>query len=127
MFDVVNDVSSYPEFLPWCQRAEILEQSDTLMIARLTLQKAGMTQSFTTRNRLDRPARIDLALVDGPFSSLDGYWRFQALGNEGCKTEMNLRFDFSSALLNRTLGAVFGQATDTMVDAFSDRAVSLYG
>jgi ribosome-associated toxin RatA of RatAB toxin-antitoxin module len=126
MFDVVNDVISYPVFLPWCDASEIIEQSDREMVARLTLAKAGMRQSFTTRNRLERPNAIDMGLVDGPFRSLEGHWRFSALGDDGCKVDMNLRFDFSSKLANMALGKVFEQAADSLVDAFCIRAEKLY-
>lgn len=126
MFDVVNDVRAYPEFLPWCHGARVLEESDQLMVAALSIRKAGISAEFTTRNRLHRPDKIDLALVDGPFRTLEGRWRFTPLGEDGCKTEMSLRFDFSSRMLDMTLGRIFEQVADTMVDAFCRRAEQQY-
>lgn len=126
MFDVVNDVASYQEYLPACSRSEVIESSHEFMTARLTLTKAGVSQQFTTRNKLVGEERIDLQLVDGPFTSLNGYWLFSQLGSDGCKTEMNLTFDFNSKMLNATFGKVFEQVADGLVEAFCDRAKSLY-
>lgn len=127
MFDVVNDVAMYQDYLPSCSRSEVLESAPGMMVARLTLSKAGVSQQFTTRNKLVRPERIDLQLVEGPFTSLTGYWLFSQLGSDGCKTEMNLTFDFNSRMLNATFGKVFEQVADSLVEAFCDRAKVLYG
>ena len=126
MFDVVNDVGSYQDYLPSCSRSEVIESSPEFMVARLTLTKAGVSQQFTTRNNLVGLERIDLQLVDGPFTSLNGFWLFSQLGNDGCKTEMNLAFDFNSRMLNATFGKVFEQVADSLVEAFCDRAKVLY-
>ena len=104
----------------------MIESSSEFMVARLTLTKAGVSQQFTTRNKLVGPQRIDLQLVEGPFTSLNGYWLFSQLGNDGCKTEMNLTFDFNSRMLNATFGKVFEQVADSLVEAFCDRAKVLY-
>ena len=127
MFDLVNDVAAYPEFLPWCSDSRVLESSETEMLASLTISKAGISHAFTTKNQLRRPEQIRLVLVNGPFSSLEGSWRFSRLGEDGCKVAMNLVFDFNSAILNLTLGRVFSHAADTLVDAFCDRAGRVYG
>jgi ribosome-associated toxin RatA of RatAB toxin-antitoxin module len=104
----------------------VIESSPEFMVARLTLTKAGVSQQFTTRNNLVGLERIDLQLVDGPFTSLNGFWLFTQLGNDGCKTEMNLAFDFNSRMLNATFGKVFEQVADSLVEAFCDRAKVLY-
>jgi ribosome-associated toxin RatA of RatAB toxin-antitoxin module len=126
MFDVVNDVALYQDYLPLCSRSEVIESSPEFMVARLTLTKAGVSQQFTTRNKLVSAERIDLQLVEGPFTSLNGYWLFSQLGSDGCKTEMNLTFDFNSRMLNATFGKVFEQVADSLVEAFCDRAKVLY-
>lgn len=127
MFEVVNDVAAYPEFLPWCAGSEILSQDKEWMVAKLLMAKAGFTQSFTTRNRLDHPGSIVVELVDGPFSKLLGSWRFDQLGQDGCRISMDLEFDFNNRLFNVTLAGVFALAADKMVDAFCARANELYG
>jgi ribosome-associated toxin RatA of RatAB toxin-antitoxin module len=127
MFDVVNDVVSYPAFLPWCVDVKLLASSSTVIVARLDLAKGRIRQSFSTRNELDSPNHISMSLVEGPFSLLKGEWHFTQLGDEGCKVEMNLRFDFNNRLMNATLGKVFSVAADRLVDAFCERADVLYG
>lgn len=127
VFDVVNDVASYELFLPWCEKSEVLEQADDSLTGRLTLSRGGIKQRFTTRNEFISGERINLHLVDGPFSTLKGRWLFTPLGDEGCKVEMKLTFDFDSQLANLILGKVFEQAADTMVDAFCTRTRQLHG
>lgn len=127
MYDIINDVMSYPQFLPWCVGAHILAQSDDELVARLDLAVAGLSQSFTTRNKLSPPHGMALELVDGPFSLLAGRWSLRPLGEEGCKVSMQLRFEFNSQLANVTLGRVFTNATDQMVEAFCRRADVLHG
>ena len=126
MFAVVNDVPRYPEFLPWCKGSEVLSESSDVMIARLTLAKSGLQQDFTTRNELHHPNMIKMDLVNGPFSSLSGEWKFHALGEDGCRASMHLEFDFSGLLFNMTLAKVFESAADKMVDAFCERADKIY-
>ncbi len=125
MFDLVNDVLAYPEFLPWCSRAWILESQSWEMVARIEVTKGALVQSFTTRNHLKRPHEIHLSLVEGPFKSLAGSWLFSALDESACKVEFALQFDLSKAIAGLALGPVFSQATGTMVDAFCMRAKAL--
>lgn len=127
MFDVVEHVAAYPDFLPWCSRANVLEQSREHQVAELELSRAGMMQRFTTRNTLERPGRITLALVRGPFRRLTGEWRFTPLGNMGCKVELMLTFEMDGQLMKMALGQLWAMAADRMVDAFCVRAESLYG
>ena len=126
MFDVVNDVAAYPEFLPWCVKSRIHAEDDLHMLAELTIAKAGMQQSFTTRNQLLPYKSIQMELVKGPFKRLTGLWTFKQLGEEGCKVVMDMRFDVDSGLFNRTLAGIFGMAADKMVDAFCARAEVIY-
>ena len=127
MFSVVNDVKAYADFLPWCDQSEVLEENDAEMVARLSIARSGIRQSFTTRNRLNCPTGIDIRLIDGPFSRLQGSWRFDPLGHEGCKVIMRLSFGFDNKLINLAVSKVFETAADNMVDAFCARADSLYG
>lgn len=126
MFHLVNDISSYPEFLPWCAGAEIHQQSESEIMASLDVAKGGMSHRFTTRNTLLVPDMIDMKLVDGPFRNLCGHWKFQSLDTNACKVILNLEFEFSGSLTKMAFGAVFSQAATTMVDAFCRRADELY-
>ena len=126
MFELVNDVSAYPAFLPWCNASRIISVEPEVLVAELTVARSGITQSFTTRNLLYRPERIELQLVDGPFKKLAGSWDFRSLGQDGCRVEMQLSFEVDSRLAGVLLERVFEQATNSLVDAFCQRADELY-
>ncbi len=127
MFDLVNDVRRYPEFLQGCQATEVLAEGEDFIEARLTIAKAGINQSFSTRNTLVRPQRMEMRLVDGPFTRFEGVWRFQALSAEACKVSLDMEFEVANRLTGAALGAVFKQVANMMVDAFVKRAKQIYG
>ena len=127
MFTIVNDVCAYPSFLPWCESAQIDEASESAMSATLTLARAGLRYSFSTRNTLSFPDRITMELIKGPFSHLYGEWDFIPLGEDGCRVRMQLDFEVGGRVARTALGSVFNKAADTMVDAFCDRADKLHG
>jgi len=127
MFELVNDFERYPEFLPGCRRASVVERGDDYLVGRMTLAKGGVEQSVTTRNDLERPERIDLSLVDGPFKRLSGRWRFRAMGEDACKIELEMSFEFSNRLLGMAFGRLFQQVAGQLVDAFTRRADQVYG
>lgn len=126
MFDLINDVQRYPEFLPWCAKTEIVSQTDEELVATLYLSKGGLKYSFTTRNQLQRPLKMTLALEEGPFSELVGEWDFKPLSDEACKVSLNLRFEFAGKIASMAMGKVFNQVATTLVDAFVTRADEIY-
>ncbi len=125
MYALVNDVPSYPQFLPWCGGARIIEHTDTLMQAAVDIAYLGVRQTFTTRNTLVANERIDLALVSGPFSRLSGQWRFTQLGDLGCKVEFELNYAFEG-LIGVVIAPVFDRIAATFVDSFVKRADALH-
>ena len=127
MFDVVNSVEDYPEFLPWCDGARVISGDNCHVIAEILVARSGVKRSFTTKNYLCRPDTIELHLVEGPFRMLSGNWSFSPLGNNGCRVEMQLAFDLDSTLAGTFLSKVFDQGANTLVDAFCDRADHIYG
>lgn len=127
MFDLVNDVASYPDFLPWCSQAKILESTDAQMLAEVTVSGGGFSKSFTTRNHLTKPSDIIMEHVDGPFKSLKGHWRFVSLSDEGCRIELDMSFELDGGVKAMLFGVVFNKIADKLVDAFSQRARDLYG
>ncbi len=130
MFTLVTDVDHYPQFLPWCDRASVLETTADGVVAQVGIAIGGIRQSFTTRNTHVLNERVDLALVDGPFSLLEGHWRFIPLGDgtqRACKIEFSLDYDFSSQTLAALVGPVFDKIAGSMVDAFVKRADQVYG
>ncbi|WP_110685778.1 type II toxin-antitoxin system RatA family toxin [Salinicola aestuarinus] len=127
MFELVNDFERYPEFLPGCRSAGVIERGDDYLIGRMTLAKGGVEQSIVTRNDLHHPSRIDLSLVDGPFKRLTGQWHFRKMGEQACKIELEMEFEFSNRLLGVAFGKLFQQVAGQLVDAFTRRADQLYG
>ncbi len=127
MYDLVDNIEAYPEFLPWCKSATVLSRSDDEVRANLALSRGGINKSFTTCNRLQRNKIIEMRLVEGPFNHLEGFWRFDNLGEQACKVSLDLEFEFSSRLLGLTVGPVFNQIASTLVDSFCERAVEVYG
>ena len=125
MYDLVNDVERYPEFLPWCRAARAIEQTHSAQTASISMVMTGIKQQFTTQNTMIPGERIDMALVDGPFSQLKGCWQFKALGDEGCKITLDMEFLFSSVLLEKTVGILFSDICNSLVDAFCQRADAL--
>jgi ribosome-associated toxin RatA of RatAB toxin-antitoxin module len=127
LYDLVNDVPRYSEFLPWCSAARVLEQSDGHMRARLEIAKGGLSQHFVTENTLVPGQSIVMDLIEGPFNQLHGVWTFKALGEKACKISLDLSFDYAGPIVRATLGPLFNQAANTFVDAFCQRAKELHG
>jgi len=132
MYDLVVGVEQYPQFLPWCERTEVLESTPEAMTARMHLAYAGVRHAFTTRNRHEIAKSVLVELVDGPFSVLDGLWQFQPIGRPGgdaqaCRIEFELSYAFASRPLETVLSPVFDRVADTFVDRFVLRAEQVYG
>ena len=127
MFKLVRDIESYPRFLPWCSEARVLSEDQDEVRATLTLSKGGVEKAFTTCNRHQSNKMIEMRLVEGPFKHLQGFWRFDPLGDHGCKVSMDMDFEFSSRMLGMVVGPVFSQVANTLVDSFQQRAVDVYG
>jgi len=127
MFDLVSDVDAYPQFLPWCSDARVLSREGDGVTARIAFSLSGVSKSFTTRNHHDPGRRIEMQLVEGPFSDLRGHWQFDPLGDAGCKISLSLQYDFSSRVVGLVVGPVFGQIASTLVSAFQQRAVEIHG
>ena len=130
MFALVTDIEQYPQFLPWCDHGEVLEQTEDGMVARVGMAISGLRQSFTTRNTHETDRKVLMELVDGPFSRLDGIWEFTPLGDVGqraCKVEFQLSYGFASNTLAALVGPVFDKIAGNLVDAFVKRADQVYG
>jgi ribosome-associated toxin RatA of RatAB toxin-antitoxin module len=127
MFRLVQDVPAYPDFLTWCLKSEVHEQTAEQQLASLVVRVSGMTQRFTTRNRFVPGERLTLSLVDGPFRHFSGEWLFETLGQEGSKVTLVLSFDFSSRVLSSAFRRGFTRIADRLVSEFSNRADHVYG
>lgn len=127
MYDLVTDVTKYPEFLPWCGGIEVFEKTEDILDAKIHIKFKGLNQYFHTRNTNVRPSSINMNFVDGPFKRFEGKWTFIHLREDACKVEFKLHYEFESALLEKIIGPVFGMIASTFVDNFVKRADHLYG
>lgn len=130
MFDLVTSVQQYPQFLPWCDHTRVLEQDDSGMLAEVGIALSGIRHSFVTRNLHEPGRRVQMQLVKGPFSRLDGDWHFHAVGDgsqRAARVELLLNYGFDSVTLSKVVGPVFDRIAASMVDAFVKRAEQVYG
>lgn len=131
MFALVTDVARYPEFLPWCDHARVLsaDEAGQGMTAEVGISFSGIRQTFTTRNTHVPGRQVHMALVNGPFSKLDGHWRFTPVGDgsqRACRVELDLHYGFDNAALGALVGPVFDKIAGSLVDAFVKRAEQIY-
>jgi ribosome-associated toxin RatA of RatAB toxin-antitoxin module len=126
MFALVQDIERYPEFVPWVARATVLSRSATEVVGRLEMERAGLRETFTTRNLLEPPHRMDLKLLEGPFKTLEGRWSFEPIGDRGTRIALVMRFEFANPLTSMLLSRTFEKSCNQLVDAFVARARSSY-
>ena len=127
IFDLVADIERYPEFLDGCVGAEIHERDEVSVTATLRLSRAGISHGFTTRNTMQRPERIELTLIEGPFETFSGQWAFRALGEAACKTSLRLHFELASGIASIAAGKLFDKVALDLVDAVVRRATQQLG
>ncbi len=127
MYDLVNDVRSYPSYLPLCSDVKLLAETPTSLRATITLSKGRIKLSFTTENTMEAGKAIRMALVEGPFKRLNGVWRFEPLPSGGCEASFRLDFEFANALLGMAFGGFFKEVSESLVDAFCRQAAKKYG
>jgi len=126
MFELVDRVELYPQFLPWCGGTRVLAQAGDTKTARIDIDYHGVRAHFTTDNANHPPDSIVVTLKDGPFRHLHGEWRFKALGEHGCKVEFDLSYEFATNVLDMAIGPVFSHIANTFIDAFVKRAENVY-
>ena len=133
LFDMVADVERYPDFIPWCRAARILERHESYFLAELIISFNHLREQYTSKVHLHPPASefgtaaIEVELVKGPFRHLQNNWRFEPIESGGTRVEFFIDFEFRGALLNKLIGGFFMKAVEKMVSAFSSRAIDLYG
>lgn len=127
MYALVDDIASYPKFLPWCRSTQEFSRNDDEVHAQIQIAHGALQKSFSTVNRLQKDKMIEMRLVEGPFKHLEGFWRFDDLGDAGCKIALDLDFKFSNKLVELAIGSAFGQIANSLVDAFCARARQVYG
>jgi ribosome-associated toxin RatA of RatAB toxin-antitoxin module len=127
MFELVNNINDYSQFLNWCDSSSILNQSDNQITASVEINKGGIKQTFSTLNTLTPYKSIAMELVDGPFDVLSGEWRFAPLGDNAAKIHLDIQFKFKSMLIDMALSPVFKNIANSQLDSFVERAKYIYG
>ncbi|MEX0951996.1 MAG: type II toxin-antitoxin system RatA family toxin [Gammaproteobacteria bacterium] len=126
MYQLVDDVEKYPDFLPWCSNVRILRQMDAEVEAQISMALGKLQQSFTTRNTGEPPVRLRMDLLEGPFQYLHGRWEFEPAGS-GCRVSLDMDFEFKNKLVRMALGGAFNKIVNSLMSAFVQRAHQLYG
>ncbi|MDE0948684.1 MAG: type II toxin-antitoxin system RatA family toxin [Candidatus Thioglobus sp.] len=127
MFELVNNIDDYSQFLNWCDSSSILNQSEDQITASVEINKGGIKQAFSTLNTLTPYESISMELIDGPFDELTGEWRFEPLGENAAKIHLDLQFKFKSMLIDMALSPVFKNIANSQLDSFVARAKYIYG
>jgi len=126
MYKLVDDIDKYSEFLPWCSQSQVIERAEDSVKGQLTISYSQLNKSFVTQNINTPYSQIEMQLVEGPFKHLNGLWLFTSLGDDGCKVELKMEFEFESKILDMTVGPIFGKLANSLVDAFTERASKIY-
>ena len=127
MFDLVNNINDYSQFLNWCDSSSILNESGNQITASVQINKNGFRQKFITINTLTPYKSIEMILLDGPFDELSGEWRFESLGDSAAKVYLDLEFSFKSIITDMTISPLFKSIANSQLDAFVERAKHIYG
>ena len=126
MYDLVTAIDDYPQFLPWCDHARIVERQENGVIAEIGMSLSGFKKSFTTQNTHIPNQEVKIELLKGPFKALNGVWSFHSLGDQrACRIELHLNYDFES-IFGSLVGPLFDKIASTLVDAFVKRAEDVY-
>ena len=126
MYRLVNDIEAYPEFLPWCTEAIISNHSSNEIVADVSISVGKIKKIFTTKNTMQQDSSISMKLIKGPFKKLNGEWKFQNNSEGGSIVSLNMEFEFKNKLLKYAFGSAFVVITDSLVDAFVERAKIIY-
>lgn len=127
MFDLVNDIEKYPEFMSGCEEAVVISKSDESIVGKLRLSRAGLKQEFTTKNWLDRPSLIEMELVEGKFKSFNARWSFEKLSEDACKVALSMEFEVDSFLVDAAAEKLLTSSANNLVDQIVTRAKETYG
>lgn len=127
MYDLVNEVVLYPQFLPWCKSSDILMVTEEEIRARLHLSWMGLEKTFSTSNRLQPPKMIEISLLDGPFHYLQGFWQFTSITPLSCRVQFDLNFELHNVIIDKMLGTILAQIANNLVESFCKRAIQIYG
>ena len=127
MYGLINDIERYPEFVPGCVGARVIERKDHEVVATLNIKRGPLKTEFTTRNLLEPDRRVLMQLVSGPFRVLEGLWTLTPLGDLGCRVELEMRFEFTNRVTGALFEPLFADTAVSLVDAFVRRSREIRG
>ncbi|MGO9803865.1 MAG: type II toxin-antitoxin system RatA family toxin [Steroidobacteraceae bacterium] len=122
LFELINDIESYPQFLPWCTHARVATRTPQEIVATIGVRQGALHGEFTTRNALEADRSIRMQLVSGPFRALEGQWLLTPVDGSGCRVDLSVRFAFRNALTGLLFETKFAATIASLVDAFVARA-----
>tara|TARA_R110002167_G_scaffold344363_1_gene553684 strand:- start:22970 stop:23416 length:447 start_codon:yes stop_codon:yes gene_type:complete len=127
MYELVNDIEDYPQFMQGCQKARVISRTEDEVVGELTLGAAGLSHTFATRNTLVPGQEMQMHLVEGPFREFGASWHFKALSPEACKVSLQMEFDFAGGIMGFALEKLFNHSANNLVEALVNRANQVYG
>ena len=127
MFQLVDGIEQYPAFLPWCKSTTVHARRLDEVEASIEISKGGIAYSVTTLNRLQQDKKIEVRLVKGPFSRLQGFWRFESVSAGGCCVSFEMEFAFANRFMDLTVGPILQTASGSFLEVFCQRAKVVYG
>ena len=127
MYMLVNDIESYPNFLPWCTNSIVTNYGDNELVASVSISIGKIKKIFVTKNTMQQDSSISMELIEGPFKKLNGKWKFKNNLDSGSTVSLEMQFEFKNKLLRYTFGTAFKKITDSLVNAFIERANVIYG
>jgi len=135
IYDVQNliiDIEAYPEFLPWCSAARIIEENEHQLIADLVISYKAFTEHYRSQVNIAHPddegyASVNVSMISGPFKYLKNDWKLKKIDESMTEVDFYISFEFKSIMLEKLIGMMFANTCDKMMKAFEDRADQLYG
>ena len=127
MYELIVDIESYPDFLPWCAGAKVVNHDQHHSIGTVDLKAGKLSYSFTTKNTMQPGSEIKMRLVKGPFRHLNGSWQFESAGNSSCAVTLDVSFEFKNKVIKLALGKILNRIMETIIDSFAQRAIEIYG
>lgn len=122
IFALINDVTAYPAYLPWCVASQVHEIQGNTVVASMTIAKSGITKQLKTKNTLEPPHKMTMTLLEGPFETFEGCWSIEPIGEEGCHVTLDLTFTFERGFLGKLIAPLFNQVADRLLDSFCQYA-----
>ncbi|MEC8077706.1 MAG: type II toxin-antitoxin system RatA family toxin [Pseudomonadota bacterium] len=125
IFNLINDVENYPNYLPWCTSTKVDRKSESLLIGEIFISKSFIKWNFSTKNKIEKNKSIRLELVDGPFDSLDGQWLFSTIDEHNTKVSLEISYKFKSSIIELSIEPIFTSIMNSILESFIQEAFKL--